>query len=259
VIKITDALVIFGSKSDENVYNRILGFLDDNDISYIFKICSAHRTPEFLEEVLKTESRIIIAGAGLAAHLPGVIASKTIRPVIGVPCSGNLDGMDALLSIVQMPPGIPVLCSTINGNDLSNIDLLLKGFNSINIVGDPENKRVKICIDSIKSLDLVFSNHDNPVQGKVNINFFGLDKPDSADKNNLTINVPLKEDSNAKDSLKLLEAANNGGLFVGINRGDNAAIAAVQILALSNDKLNEILLKEREQMKNKILELNKND
>ena len=257
MIKIIDALVIFGSKSDENVYNRILSFLDENDISYIFKICSAHRSPEFLGKVLRTKSKIIIAGAGLAAHLPGVIASKTVRPVIGVPCSGNLDGMDALLSIIQMPPGIPVLCSTINASNLSNIDLLLRGYNSVNIIGEPENKRVKACIDSMKNAGLVFSNHDNPVQGKVNITFFELDKPDTVDKNNLTINVPLKEESNAMDSLKLLEAANNGGLFVGINRGDNAAIAAVQILALTNGNLNDILLKERKQMKNKILELNK--
>ena len=80
---------------------------------------SAHRTPEKVEEFAKTASsrgiRVIIAGAGMAAHLPGVIASMTHIPIIGVPIKSSLDGMDALLAIVQMPPGIPVATVAING------------------------------------------------------------------------------------------------------------------------------------------------
>jgi 5-(carboxyamino)imidazole ribonucleotide mutase len=80
---------------------------------------SAHRTPEKVEEFAKTASsrgiRVIIAGAGMAAHLPGVIAAMTHIPVIGVPIKSSLDGMDALLAIVQMPPGIPVATVAING------------------------------------------------------------------------------------------------------------------------------------------------
>src|SRR3989338_3303005 len=79
------ALVVFGSASDSEVYDRIINVLKKNNISYSMRICSAHRTPEEVAAVLSEPHDIIIAGAGLSAALPGVIASKTIKPVIGVP------------------------------------------------------------------------------------------------------------------------------------------------------------------------------
>jgi 5-(carboxyamino)imidazole ribonucleotide mutase len=105
--------IIFGSKSDSSIMKKAAQVFKDFDIEYTAHILSAHRVPELLKETLaKLEAagvEVIIAGAGLAAHLPGVIASLTIIPVIGVPItSGNLGGMDALLSIVQMPKPIPV-------------------------------------------------------------------------------------------------------------------------------------------------------
>ncbi|MGB4588662.1 MAG: 5-(carboxyamino)imidazole ribonucleotide mutase [Clostridiaceae bacterium] len=107
-----NVLIIFGSFSDKEVMKGAKTALDEFDIHSESYIISAHRTPELLEEVLlKKESEgfeVIIAGAGLAAHLPGVIASKTILPVIGVPLKGAVEGLDALFSIVQMPKQIPV-------------------------------------------------------------------------------------------------------------------------------------------------------
>jgi 5-(carboxyamino)imidazole ribonucleotide mutase len=105
--------IIFGSKSDSSIMKKAAQVFKDFDIEYTAHILSAHRVPELLKETLaKLEAsgvEVIIAGAGLAAHLPGVIASLTTLPVIGVPItSGNLGGMDALLSIVQMPKPIPV-------------------------------------------------------------------------------------------------------------------------------------------------------
>jgi 5-(carboxyamino)imidazole ribonucleotide mutase len=105
--------IIFGSKSDSAVMKKAAQVFQNFDIEYTAHILSAHRVPELLKEtMIKLEAdgvEVIIAGAGLAAHLPGVIASLTIIPVIGVPItSGNLGGMDALLSIVQMPKPIPV-------------------------------------------------------------------------------------------------------------------------------------------------------
>ncbi|MFX1377751.1 MAG: 5-(carboxyamino)imidazole ribonucleotide mutase [Promethearchaeota archaeon] len=104
-----DVAVIAGSTTDEDVYNKTIKILKDNRISHELKILSAHRDPEKLDEYLKSSKALVfIAIAGLSAALPGVIASKTDRPVIGVPVSAKLGGLDALLSIVQMPPGVPV-------------------------------------------------------------------------------------------------------------------------------------------------------
>jgi len=106
-------MIILGSKSDEEYLPNATELLDDFGIHYETRFCSAHREPARLKTVIKEAESIgcfaIIAGAGLAAHLPGVIASQSILPVIGVPIpSGSLGGIDALLSIVQMPKGVPV-------------------------------------------------------------------------------------------------------------------------------------------------------
>ncbi len=101
--------IIAGSTSDKEVYEKTEKVLRENNIEYDLQIISAHRNPKELDEYLKVcQSQIYIAVAGLSAALPGVIASKTDKPVIGVPVSGKLGGLDALLSIVQMPPGVPV-------------------------------------------------------------------------------------------------------------------------------------------------------
>ncbi len=101
--------VIVGSTSDMHVAEKAKEVLDEEGISYDLQVISAHREPERLDEYLKNSHfQVIIAIAGLAAALPGMIASKTDVPVIGVPVSSKLNGLDALLSIVQMPPGVPV-------------------------------------------------------------------------------------------------------------------------------------------------------
>ena len=111
--------IIMGSTSDLPVMEKAAKILDEMEIPFEMNALSAHRTPEKVEEFAKTAYergvRVIIAGAGMAAHLPGVIAAMTPIPVIGVPIKATLDGMDALLSIVQMPPGIPVATVGING------------------------------------------------------------------------------------------------------------------------------------------------
>lgn len=111
--------IIMGSTSDLNVMEAAAKFFDEMEIPFEMNALSAHRTPEKVEEFAKSADdrgiQVIIAGAGMAAHLPGVIAAMTPLPVIGVPIKATLDGMDALLSIVQMPPGIPVATVGING------------------------------------------------------------------------------------------------------------------------------------------------
>ena len=107
------AAIIFGSQSDKSVMKKAADVLREMGVEFSSHVLSAHRVPELLSETLKRleaeGAEVIIAGAGLAAHLPGVIASQTLVPVIGVPISsGGLGGLDALLSIVQMPRPIPV-------------------------------------------------------------------------------------------------------------------------------------------------------
>lgn len=112
--------IIMGSDSDLKIMNQAAEFLDKSHVPHEMEIVSAHRTPELMFDYAKTAKKrglkVIIAGAGGSAHLPGMIASLTTLPVIGVPIeSHNLKGMDSLLSIVQMPSGIPVACVAING------------------------------------------------------------------------------------------------------------------------------------------------
>ncbi len=111
--------IIMGSTSDLPVMEKAAAFLDQMDIPFEMNALSAHRTPAQVEQfAINAQSRgvqVIIAGAGMAAALPGVIAANTTIPVIGVPIKGMLDGLDAMLSIIQMPPGIPVATVGVNG------------------------------------------------------------------------------------------------------------------------------------------------
>lgn len=112
--------IIMGSTSDLPVMEKAAKLLDEMHVPFEMNALSAHRTPEAVEEFAKQAAgrglRVIIAAAGMAAALPGVIAANTTLPVIGVPVKGSvLDGVDALYSIIQMPPGIPVATVAING------------------------------------------------------------------------------------------------------------------------------------------------
>lgn len=111
--------IIMGSTSDLPVMEKAAKFLDEMEIPFEMNALSAHRTPDEVEQFAREAEgrgvKVIIAGAGMAAALPGVIAANTTLPVIGVPIKGMLDGLDAMLSIIQMPPGIPVATVGVNG------------------------------------------------------------------------------------------------------------------------------------------------
>ena len=110
--------IIMGSTSDLPIMEKAAKLLDELQVPFEMNALSAHRTPEAVEQFAKNAKgrgiQVIIAAAGMAAHLPGVIAASTTVPVIGVPIKSTLEGMDALLAIVQMPPGIPVATVGIN-------------------------------------------------------------------------------------------------------------------------------------------------
>ncbi|WP_071458393.1 5-(carboxyamino)imidazole ribonucleotide mutase [Bacillus massilinigeriensis] len=121
--------VIMGSKSDWDTMKHACEMLEELDIPYLKKVISAHRTPDamfsFAEEAREKGIKVIIAGAGGAAHLPGMVAAKTTLPVIGVPVQSRaLNGLDSLLSIVQMPGGVPVATVAIGTAGAKNAGLL---------------------------------------------------------------------------------------------------------------------------------------
>ena len=118
--------IIMGSTSDLPVMEEAASILNDLEIPFEMNALSAHRTPELVETFARTARdrgvRVIIAGAGMAAHLPGVVAALTPLPVIGVPIKASLEGLDSILSILQMPPGIPV--ATVGVNAARNAGIL---------------------------------------------------------------------------------------------------------------------------------------
>jgi 5-(carboxyamino)imidazole ribonucleotide mutase len=121
--------VIMGSQSDWETMKHACEILEELQIGYEKKVVSAHRTPdlmfEYAEQAIERGLQVIIAGAGGAAHLPGMVAAKTVLPVIGVPVkSSNLNGLDSLLSIVQMPAGVPVATVAIGKAGATNAGLL---------------------------------------------------------------------------------------------------------------------------------------
>jgi phosphoribosylaminoimidazole carboxylase PurE protein len=122
-------LIVMGSDSDAAVMSKAADALDELGVAYEMTVASAHRTPERLQTIVRegegNGARVFIAGAGAAAHLPGVVASLTSYPVIGVPLEGSsLLGLDALLAIVQMPGGIPVATVAIGAAGAKNAGIL---------------------------------------------------------------------------------------------------------------------------------------
>ncbi|MBR1627298.1 MAG: 5-(carboxyamino)imidazole ribonucleotide mutase [Bacteroidales bacterium] len=112
--------IIMGSVSDYEIMEKAAKFLDEHDIPFEINALSAHRTADKVMQFAQTAQsrgvKVIIAGAGMAAALPGAIAAETTLPVIGVPIKGSFDGMDSVLSMIQMPPGIPVATVAVNGS-----------------------------------------------------------------------------------------------------------------------------------------------
>ena len=121
--------ILLGSKSDMPIAEKAAQVLQEAGVSYDLQVLSAHRDPDKLDAYLKSSpARVFICITGLAAALPGVVAARVKAPVIGVPVSAKLGGLDALLSTVQMPPGIPVACVGVdNGQNAAHLALRILG------------------------------------------------------------------------------------------------------------------------------------
>ena len=253
-----DVLVLFASKSDKDSYNQILKILDKERVSYDFKLASAHKTPDDVDNILKQDYKVIISGAGLAAALPGVIAAKSIRPVIGVPCKGNYQGLDALLSIVQMPPGIPVLAvGTLKADIAAQAAVkILKRPEKVVLVGNKNNDAFKKAEDMLRKFKINHAHSAQIADDAININFVYFDEP-MEKEGQLVIYCPLlmEKDDKAVASLNLLKHSDHG-LWVGLNNGTNAALAAIEILNIDNS-YEEKLTSYRKEIGDKVREYNK--
>ena len=118
-----DVLILLGSQTDMPVAEKAKAALDELGVASEIKVASAHRTPDLLDKAIReSKAKVFIGIAGLSAALPGVIASKTTKPVIGVPVNVKLEGLDALLSTMQLPPGVPV--ATVGIDNGKNAGLL---------------------------------------------------------------------------------------------------------------------------------------
>ena len=244
-------LIVFGSKSDYKIYKPLVKELKKLKIESELAITSAHRTPEQVNDIsVKNDANIIIAGAGLSAALPGVIASKTIKPVIGIPCKGSYQGLDALLSIMQMPSGIPVLAVGVNKHDVAaeNAAKMSRSFDSVTIIGDKSIEAVKKAIKILEDFDVLYKLADKPDSSTVNIEFCYLDE--TIEKKDELVNycpLLLEKDDKAESALNILKHSSHG-LWVGLNNGKNAALAAIEVLNISGGFENK-LRKFREELK----------
>jgi 5-(carboxyamino)imidazole ribonucleotide mutase len=252
-------LVIFGSKSDANIYEPLKSRLLHEGHEVDFRMISVHRSPELLEkELAGIDAQAVIAGAGLAAHLPGVVAAKVLIPVFGIPCAAAIGGVDSLFAIAQMPFGIPVLCTAPDqyGSAVdalgrwSRLDLKFT-FDKFNIVFERHKRglphfqmlleRAAKIVDKTRiELNIV----DRPVENALNICLADISETDPeaplpfgpAPKNSdeLRIYVPVLNEQAYRDpygAVAVVRRINSvpGGIWTGINNIGNAMLAAMQM------------------------------
>jgi len=236
--------IIMGSASDWKKVESLADKLKEMGIQFSLHALSAHRTPKELKVLIEDLNRrgvkLVIAAAGLSAALPGAIAAEFDGPVIGIPCKGAYEGLDAFLSIMDMPPGVPVLGVGVEDTPMAAdaTQSLFRNFEGINIVGDFQTSTEKM----LMKFGLKFTRFVSPHPDYINIRFIDMDNsPDIPDTvpDVFIINCPLFGDSDQQDAQYLFDFVNYGtqGCWVGPNRGDNAALAAVKILSLYNDEL----------------------
>lgn len=233
-------LVIFGSESDKAVYSKLIEKLEDKRIESKLEICSAHREPERLIKILKeSDEKIVIAGAGLSAALPGFIASHSDKLVIGIPVNANYFGLDALLSIHQMPKGFAVLGTGVEAIEetVEAVANILRGKKKVILVATDQSpeikKRIGACKKTLEEEDIAFEEQEENAYNDsdaIYIDFIEIGTVEAVDpEKQLVIFVPIKEDSEKTDALKLSVLATKG-LWVGLGRGENAALCAAKII-----------------------------
>lgn len=256
--------VVFGSVSDSGIFEEITSDLSFKRIEYSLRILSAHRTPKELEkQIKKTKAKMFIAGAGLSSALPGVIASQSIKPVIGVACQGAFEGLDSFLATVQMPPGIPVLALNV-GQAMHAAKHAENFFNGLKKIMLIESSKANPAIvaktkEMLNLLKVPFEStgeQEFSDTSSVFIVFSDIHELSMLPETQSTIIVvPTKTNNFAVDAKVFFSQAKNH-LFVGLNRGENAALGATQLINLGG-KFDKKLTAFRKEQAKKLLEANK--
>ncbi|PIN85546.1 MAG: hypothetical protein COV47_01575 [Candidatus Diapherotrites archaeon CG11_big_fil_rev_8_21_14_0_20_37_9] len=258
-----DVFVVFGSASDNNVFEPLLDSLKNEGISFEFRVLSAHKTPAELDSALKkTNAKIFIAGAGLSAALPGVIAAqKPSAPVIGIPCEGAYQGLDSFLSVAQMPPDVPVICVGVSRvqNAVALTNFYLSNLREIILVqteyGD-ERKYFDKCKAFMEENGIPFNEGFRSEFSNENVFIEFVDAGKELDEIDcVSIRVPVKSVSSKEDALKVFDQM-QGAYSVALNSYKNAAIIALQLINFSG-KHDSLLKKLRKDAGKKVLEANK--
>lgn len=286
------ALVLFGSQSDSPLYEKLISQLKSNSIYTEFHILSAHRTPEELNRCLESVNYdIVIAGAGLAAHLPGVVASKTLKPVFGIPVDSIMEGVDAFASILQMPSGVPVLsCFPCDVESvLSFIKQLADFRNNLRkemftkksiVVNIEENllreKSIQKSLSEIKQFEdhfevdvLISTNSDFKVESQTlvqSINIVNLSIENGSPETglllptlipgSLPIMVPFMDYHTSQKAVSMMTLFQKvklfRGIWVGVNNIKNALLASIQLSNVSGAHNKKLRTYKRIQVKPEI-------
>ncbi len=241
--------VLFGSESDKGIFEPLCDRLRAiNSVEVFFEVCSAHRDPERLRKIISEKPcDLYITGAGLAAHLPGVVASQTITPVIGIPCNDIVLGLDALLSIIQMPKGVPALASGV-----SAVDHVVRfvtwyagnlGKAPVLRISSPSwaNKQVeqvKAPLENIgwQFIDCLAESSSTPnVLDVVLADLSTACKPVNKKIEQTFLGVPIIEKTPFEgDPRSISNLTAEGGLWVGINNITNLQIALLELWQISS-------------------------
>ena len=252
-------LVMFGSKSDANIYEPLKSRLLAEGHEVDFRMISVHRSPELLDrELAGISAQAVVAGAGLAAHLPGIVASKLLIPVFGIPCSAAIGGFDAFFAIAQMPFGIPVLATAPDQYNAavdaisrwSRLDLQFT-FDRFHIVLE-RNKRsqshLQLLFDRAQKISektkIELNITDRPVENAVNICLVDINEkdpesplpfpPPAKGSDELRLLVPVLNEAGYRDPYSAISVARRvrsaqGGIWTGLNNVGNAMLAALQL------------------------------
>lgn len=259
--------VVFGSLSDSATFAPVLEEFKKKRVPYIFHGLSAHKTPkELVEELKKTRAKIFVAGAGLSSALPGFVASQTIKPMIGIAVQKDFEGLDSLLSTLQMPPGVPVLAVGLQNplEAAKHVENFLNRYSGITLIERKEKEAKDAFKKALEVIEQFGASYNTTFQTDYSkktelfIDFVPFEQIKELQTTHATvIVVPLKKESKAADSLELIDAMNSH-LWVGLNRAENAAIAAMQLMNLGL-AFEQKLLNYRLEMKKKVLEQDKKE
>ncbi len=254
---------VFGSEEEKSIYEAFNEKMKKGGISLELRILSAYNTPKELEyEINDSNAEIFVAGSGLSGSLPGFVAAKKIKPVVGLPLNGNFSGLLYFLSCLQMPSGVPVLTVGVDKIDkvVSLCGNFLHGFSEIVVLKKSsglEKKYYEKCKSFLALNKVPFSETNNVGMldhSKVFIDFVPIGKKQK-ETGNIIVSCPVSENTKKADAIKLFDSMQNS-FCVGVNDHVNACLAAIQLINLKGN-YSELLLKLRKEEAEKTINSNK--